>query len=249
MAARLILTGKLLQRLFGHKDTAPGQAYDLWAADYDRQPDNLMLALDEMIFSDLLNDISIKDKCVVDIGCGTGRHWSKLFDKAPATVIGYDVSEKMLEVLQQKFPLAITHLLHGNKLNKTTDASIDVIVSTLTIAHIEHAEEALAEWDRVLKPGGHIIITDYHPAALIKGGKRTFLHEGKTVSVKNHIHSIEKLIAIGEQLHWQNLRLVEKAIDETLKPYYEKQNALKIFESFTGVPVIYGLQFKKKDVT
>ena len=41
--------------------------------------------------------------------------------------------------------------------------SCDCIISTLTIAHIQNAEEAITEWNRVLKPGGQMIITDYHP--------------------------------------------------------------------------------------
>ena len=243
------MTGKLLQQLFGHKDKAPAQAYNLWAAAYDQQPGNLMLALDEAVFSALLDDIDIKGKAVVDIGCGTGRHWKKILEKMPDDLAGYDVSEKMLDVLLQKFPAATTYLLQGNKLMETGDGTVDVVISTLTIAHIENVETTLAEWNRVLIPGGRIIITDFHPAALQKAGKRTFTHDGKTVSVKNHIHSIEKLLAIAGQLDWQNLRLVEKVVDDSMKSYYKNENALNVFESFKGVPVIYGLLFKKKDAT
>src|SRR6185503_12739579 len=53
----------------------PASAYDLWAAGYDEQPGNLMLALDEEIFAEFIKEIPIAGKVVVDIGCGTGRHW------------------------------------------------------------------------------------------------------------------------------------------------------------------------------
>jgi ubiquinone/menaquinone biosynthesis C-methylase UbiE len=192
---------------------------------------------------------NMKDAIIVDIGCGTGRHWKKIFLKEPQKLIGYDVSEGMLQMLAQKYPNSVTHKLTGNGLNEITDNSVDVVISTLTIAHIKDAAGALKEWNRVLKPGGNIIITDYHPTALQKGGKRTFKYEGKTVSVENHIHSINKLNDISGQLHWQQLRLIEKEIDESVKPYYEKQHALAAFESFKGVPIIYGMLFKKTDVT
>jgi hypothetical protein len=42
---------------------------------------------------------------------------------------------------------------------------------------------------------------------------------------------------------------VEKAVDETWKSYYERENALDVFESFRGVPISYGLLLKKKDGT
>jgi ubiquinone/menaquinone biosynthesis C-methylase UbiE len=47
-------------------------AYDLWASDYDSQPDNMMLAWDEEIFSDLINNMDLHNKIIADIGCGTG---------------------------------------------------------------------------------------------------------------------------------------------------------------------------------
>jgi ubiquinone/menaquinone biosynthesis C-methylase UbiE len=238
-----------LHRLFGSKDTKPLQAYNLWAADYDSQPDNLMLAFDEALFPELLAEIGIKNKSILDIGCGTGRHWKGILEKEPSQLAGYDVSAEMLKMLQQKFPKAITYQLGSNKLDKTGDGTVDIVISTLTIAHIENAKEALEEWNRVLRPGGHVIITDYHPIALKKGGKRTFTHKGETISVKNHIHSIEALKQLAGQLQWQTLRLVEKKVDETVKSFYEKQHALAVFESFKGTPIIYGILFKKTDVT
>ncbi len=240
---------RLFHQILGSEDTGPEQAYNLWAARYDDQPGNLMLAFDEDVFSELLVELDIKDTCIVDIGCGTGRHWNNILSQLPSRLTGYDVSEGMLGVLQQKFPTALTYQLENNKLNHTASDTVDLIISTLTIAHIEKIGEALKEWNRVLKTGGHIIITDYHPIALQKGAKRTFTHMGKTVSVKNHIHSFEKLEEITGQLNWKRMRLVEKQIDEMVKPFYEKKNALEVYESFKGTPVIFGMLFKKNNAT
>jgi len=240
---------KLKKLFFKTRDTSPEQAYDLWAKAYDSQPDNLMLALDELVFAELLQQTTAEKKLVVDIGCGTGRHWKKIYDRHPEKLIGYDVSEGMLAMLAGKFPASVTYKLSGNKLHELADHAVDLVISTLTIAHIKNADEALQEWNRILKPGGHVIITDYHPTALQRGGKRTFKHDEKTISIVNHVHSIKELQAIAGQLHWQQLRLREKEIDDSVKPYYEKQHALAAFEQFKGVPIIYGILFKKTDVT
>ena len=95
-----------------HWDSIPRKAhvaYNLWADAYDAQPGNLMLAWDEEIFSLLLNDLSLQNKIIADIGCGTGRHWQKIFDLHPKRLIGFDVSEGMLKMLKQKFPESDTH--------------------------------------------------------------------------------------------------------------------------------------------
>jgi len=235
------------------KKTAPAEAvnadaaYDLWASSYDIQPDNLMLAWDEEIFSNLINNIDLKNKIIADIGCGTGRHWKKIFEREPKKLIGFDVSEGMLTILQQKFPEAETHHLIDDKLKQLDNESCDIIFSTLTIAHVENAENELREWSRILKAGGEIIITDFHPTALAKGAKRTFNHNGKTISVKNYIHSIDQLQDFARQLHLEVHRLIEKSIDESARPFYEKQNALAVYESWKGTPIIYGIHLKKPD--
>ncbi len=234
-----------LSGFFKSKYKPAENAYNLWSESYDDQPNNLMLAWDEEIFSVLLNAIEIKNKIVADIGCGTGRHWKKLFDKNPKNIIGFDVSAGMLKKLNEKFPSAETHLLAGNNLNDLQNESVDCILSTLTIAHIQNAKQALHEWSRVLKPGGEMIITDYHPIALAKGGKRTFSHHKKTIAIKNYVHPIDAVTSLAKQLHLRVLRLTEKPIDDSAKHFYEAQNAINVYESWKGTPVIYGMLLKK----
>lgn len=236
---------KLLSRFFKPKTVNPEQAYDWWAPEYDSQPDNLMLALDETVFGTLVQELDLNHKILIDVGCGTGRHWPRLLEKQPASLTGYDVSEGMLKRLQDKFPGQHTVKLHDHRLTATASASADLVISTLTVAHIENIREALEEWDRVVKPGGHVIITDYHPEALAKGGRRTFKHNTKTVAITNNIHPVDQMIAIGGQLGWQLLRLEERKIDDAVKHFYEKQQALSLFEAFRGTPIIYGLLLVK----
>ena len=47
------------------------------------------------------------------------------------------------------------------------------------------------------------------------------------------------------QLGWDELRFIEKRIDKTVRSYYEAQNALDLYESFLGTPIIYGMLLKK----
>ena len=235
----------LAHQLHRSKPVNPQAAYDLWAGSYDSQPDNLMLAWDQEIFSGIMKEVDVKNKIIADIGCGTGRHWKEISDREPQKLIGFDVSEGMLKKLKQKFPQSETHHLINDKLQDLKNESCNIIVSTLAIAHIEHSENALKEWNRVLKAGGDMIITDYHPTALGRGARRTFSYHDKTITVKNYVHPIIKLKEIARQLHLEVFRFVEKSIDESAKPYYEKQNALPVYEAWKGTPIIYGIHLKK----
>jgi ubiquinone/menaquinone biosynthesis C-methylase UbiE len=227
-------------------DLAPEQAYDIWSENYDKQPGNLMLDLDERIFSDLIENIDLRDKEVADFGCGTGRHWQKIYSKNPSNLIGFDVSDSMLGLLKSKYPFALTQKTTDNLLTSVPDSSLDVIISTLTLAHIKNLEEAIASWSRVLKNGGELIVTDFHPALLANGGKRSFSHGGKNLSVKNYVHPIGKIKKIFYDAGCMLIREEEKTVNGDVKSYYEKKNALAVYERFKGLPVIYGLHLRKQ---
>ena len=229
------------------KETEPPDAYDQWSSAYDSQPDNLMLALDEQVTTDLLEGISLQSKIIADIGCGTGRHWEKMRKRNPERIMGYDVSAGMLMILKQKYPEAETFLLTDNHLPGLGNESCDLVISTLTIAHIRDLAEALKEWHRVLKPGGSMVITDYHPAALSKGAKRTFSHHDQTITIRNYIHPVDKVKEIARQLQLSPLRFIERKIDDAVKHYYEKQQAVALYEKFYGTPIIYGIHLTKTD--
>ena len=229
------------------RETEPEAAYDIWSMEYDQQPDNLMLALDEEIFTSLASQISISDKILADIGCGTGRYWKYLLEQKPKSLKGYDVSKGMLNKLREKFPEAETYRLEKDLLPGINSSSLDLLISTLTVAHIENIKAAITEWHRVIKPGGNLIITDYHPTALAKGGKRTFKQGQTLFAVKNYIHTLHHIRDIIEELDLELIQLLEKRIDDSMLPYYAKQGAEKIFENFKGVPIIYGMLLKKKD--
>ena len=231
---------------FFEKETKPQKGYDIWAATYDKQPDNLMLALDEKVFCLLLENVSLRNKIVADIGCGTGRHWQKLFDKNVGRLIGFDVSIEMLNVLKKKYPACETHLLKKDLLKEFKKESFDVIVSTLTLAHIKNANVALAEWKNILKKNGDLIITDFHPAALENGSKRTFTSSGKTITLKNYIYSLSDLRKYAAALRLKEVNFIELDINETTKQFYEKKNALHIFEKVNGTKIIYGIHFTKE---
>lgn len=235
----------LRRRFFSRiRETEPETAYDLWAKAYDHQPRNLMLSLDKELFSQITEKITIRDQELIDVGCGTGRHWYSLLSQQPARLVGYDVSREMLGILKQKFPGQEIHRQTNHKLNQPANR-FNLLISTLTMAHVPDMPAALREWARVVKPGGDIIITDYHPATLEKGGQRTFSYQGKTVAIKNYIHTLKAIMGTASLYGLDVVDIVEKKIDESMRGWYEQQDALAIYEKFKGTPVIYGCHLKK----
>lgn len=229
------------------QELAPAGAYNKWASTYDAQPGNLMLALDEEIFARLLRRVSCRGKMVVDIGCGTGRHWEKILARQPQQLIGYDVSAGMLQRLQQKYPLALTRLIVRDRICYEESRPAEVLICTLTLAHIQKPDQAMQQWGRILKAGAEILLTDYHPETLALGGDRTFVYQGRSLAIKNYVHPIEKVKQYARENGFALLTFLERRIDPSLKPYYEKQGALGLYERFKGAGIIYGMHFRKQD--
>lgn len=221
--------------------SSPVNAYKRWAASYDCETDNLMLAYDNLILGSLLPGVSLQGKRILDFGCGTGRNWEELQRYYPAKITGCDVSKEMLKKLNEKWPGADAHLIRDNKLPFLENRSIDIIISTLVIAHIKDIEKTFCEWNRVLKENGEIIITDFHPVLLENGGERTFRHKGNTVKIRNYVHNIPKIENLLYEHGFKTNRKIEYKIDEGVKSFYENHNAVEIYNKFYGTYFIYGI--------
>jgi ubiquinone/menaquinone biosynthesis C-methylase UbiE len=230
----------------GIRKKEPEEAYDIWSSSYDKQPDNLMLYLDQLLFTHFLHSVSLHHKIVLDFGCGTGRHWKSMYEHQPAQMIGIDVSEGMLEQLKQKYPSATVIHNKDNQLLSLQDNFVDILVSTLTIAHVKNIHELFVAWNRLVKPGGEIYISDYHPMLLQNGGQRDFRMNGKKYSITNYVHPLNKIKGMARNYGWTLIQEEQKLIDKEVKSFYEKQGALSVYNRFEGFPVIYGVRFKKQ---
>ena len=90
-----------------------------------------------------------------------------------------------------------------------------------------------------------MIITDFHPNALASGGKRTFRHEGKHIAVQNFVHTTDIIKQILLKEGFTVIAHQELKVDESVKHYYEQQNALHVYEKFKDQPIIYGIHFRR----
>lgn len=185
-------------------------AYRLWSRTYDAQPRNPVLAVEREIFDNLLAEASIAGKDVVDVGCGTGRHWEQLFSRQPRTLHGVDSSPEMLARLAARHPRASLHRRDTKQLIEFGDASFDCVVSTLMLGHVRDAEAELREWTRLLKPGGEVIYTDFHPDALRKGAKRVFRHGLRTFEVESYTHDLGALRSTFRSLRLEPVRFEQR---------------------------------------
>ena len=101
-----------------------------------------------------------KGKVVADIACGEG-FGSALLSRSAKEVIGIDIDPDVISHAARKYKSLtnVTFTVGDCRLLPIKDKSVDLIVSFETIEHIAEHERLLSEFDRVLRPGGAIIIS------------------------------------------------------------------------------------------
>jgi ubiquinone/menaquinone biosynthesis C-methylase UbiE len=100
---------------------------------------------------------------VLDAGCGTG-HTALTFAPHVASVVGVDFTGAMLDQARR---LADERGLHNVEFRlgdveqlPFTRSEFDLVVSRYSAHHWPHPQRALAEFRRVLRPGGRLILSD-----------------------------------------------------------------------------------------
>jgi ubiquinone/menaquinone biosynthesis C-methylase UbiE len=104
---------------------------------------------------------------MLDVGCGTGTLVLMAQQQHPdVTVIGVDGDPTILGIARNKAQRAGIALQLDEGMAYAlpyADGSFDAVVSTLTFHHLtpDQQERALAEVQRVLRPGGRLVIADF----------------------------------------------------------------------------------------
>jgi len=102
------------------------------------------------------------DDRILDIGCGTGELLSRLAAKHPAAALaGLDPVPDMLAVARRKLSERVDLRVGWADELPWQDASFDVVVSCNMFHYVTHPIPAIREMQRVLRPGGQIVITDW----------------------------------------------------------------------------------------
>jgi ubiquinone/menaquinone biosynthesis C-methylase UbiE len=129
--------------------------YAPWAEFYD-EPGNQLLELEQPVVREILD--GLPRSVALDAACGTGRHTAYLAALGHE-VIGVDTSPEMLARARAKVPGGEFHEadLHDLPL---ADDSVDVVVCTIALTHVPDLARALAELVRVLRPNGHLVLSD-----------------------------------------------------------------------------------------
>ncbi len=141
--------------------------YDEFSDWYEKERHDGYHALIDDLETDLLRD-HVRDKRVLEVGCGTGLIMRRIEDIAKHP-IGLDISPGMLR-------LAVERGLDVVQGDATAlpfdDNTFDVVYSFKVLAHVQDIDQALREMVRVTKRGGKLVLEFYNKYSIRYLAKR-----------------------------------------------------------------------------
>jgi ubiquinone/menaquinone biosynthesis C-methylase UbiE len=140
------------------------ERFDRWAPTYDQSV--LQRLYFDPVHAKMLDLIVLHrpkapPRCILDVGCGTGRllraaseHWPE------AQLLGVDPADQMVAEAKRLNPKAIFRRAFAEAL-PFPDQSADIVLSSLSFHHWADQEKGLQEIARVLRPGGYFCLADH----------------------------------------------------------------------------------------
>lgn len=189
------------------KVVRPGtrRGYDLWAATYDATP-NPVVAMDRRYALQHLQPQA--GELVLDSGCGTGGHFPALFD-AGASVVGLDFSEGMLGVAQQRHSDASVLCADLNQRLPLRSGIFDAVLCSLVSEHLTDLDLFFGETHRVLREGGRLVLSAFHPELAEAGVEANFKLGGIEHRLGAETHRIDDFVDAARDVRFTELHVKE----------------------------------------
>ena len=162
----------------------PIEGYTAWAGTYDGGK-NPLINLEEPVVRRIISELPRGR--AIDVCCGTGRHTSFLMELGHEAV-GVDATAAMLHKAHENIRHGAFVLGDATRLPIAVE-SADLVICALALTHFEDLTAPIAEFARVLRPGGRAVLSDLHPLIRAIGGGAFFgTKEGTFGLVREHLH-------------------------------------------------------------
>ncbi len=202
------------------------EGYALWSASYDYEHNGLIY-VEERQVDRLLAPLTFSN--VLDVGTGTGRHALKLAQRG-VSVTALDQSPEMLAVAReaaQREGLPVDFRRHSlDEDLPFEDRQFDLLICALMLSHVANLAHALQEFARVLRKGGYLLITDFHPDHILYGWRTAFRRDGVKYQIPTMGHSKDDYLETITTSGLTILEVAESLVGEAPEGYIPEEMRL-----------------------
>ena len=119
----------------------------------------------------------------LDLGCGTGRFTYALSGRLAKETLGIDLAQNMLAMARQKCGRGarVAFVRARAEALPLTDASVDLVLLSQVLHHLDDPREALIQIARILRAGGVLIVRQTTPENLDSYLYQRFFPEARAI--------------------------------------------------------------------
>jgi SAM-dependent methyltransferase len=202
----VMVGGKRIQRVSAR------EGYDRWAMTYDTTS-NPVVSMDERCT--LIALAPKRGERILDAGCGTGRHFGPL-RRAGGEVFGIDFSFGMLRVARHQYPHVPLLMADLQKALPFGGNYFDAVLCALVGEHLDHLYRVFREMHRVLRLGGRLVFSVYHPEMAAAGIEANFQDVDIEFRLGAYRHTVKDYLSAMQSAGFVDLRQHEWRGDEQL---------------------------------
>lgn len=192
-------TKVLLADEFENREANAQEGYARWAAYYDLER-NPLIAVEDPLVDTILHDLDVDT--ALDVAAGTGRLALKLA-RMGLQVTAIDPSSEMLSVARDRaYRQGLDVTLHSGSFEEGLPfepGAFDLATCALALCHVPDLYGAVRELARVVRGGGYVLITDFHPEGVAIGWRTTVTCPDARYLLPNMPHTREDYVAAVRQ--------------------------------------------------
>ncbi|MEX1188060.1 MAG: bifunctional demethylmenaquinone methyltransferase/2-methoxy-6-polyprenyl-1,4-benzoquinol methylase UbiE [Bacteroidia bacterium] len=143
------------------------QMFDNISGNYDFLNRSLSFGIDVIWRKIMMRELKhLQNAVILDVATGTADVAIEAASLKPASIIGMDISEGMLKIGREKIKnKKLNHLITLEKGDSENliykDNTFDAVTVAFGVRNFENLEKGLREINRVLKPGGKIVVLEF----------------------------------------------------------------------------------------
>jgi malonyl-CoA O-methyltransferase len=212
-------------------------AYERWAPLYPPTAHNPLMRAEQQAM--VKHWPPVAGRRALDLACGTGRYSRLLAEAKAAEVVAMDFCVPMLRQVSAAARVC------GSMMQLPFAAqAFDVVISGLAFGHASDVHVWMAEVARVLKSGGTVLYSDFHPEAARVGLTRSFKDEqDDTCTVPHRCYDValQQEAAAAANLTIDIVHEVRVGIE--LQEQFPKSE--EFYRRWDGLPIVLVVRARK----